>query len=147
MNRITSFPWDFVLIGKMLGYPVSLKDHWVIERNPPPLQNSIFILWLLSLLIYNSYCMYNKVVLPWAQQYVYPQLLQPRGAYICDDVYSCRSVSHTRWLTIVETHRGLPQWGQMHMLHRFTLYMSINFDQLSWIVAKINIRCVFMWQM
>ena len=25
MDRITSFPWDFVLIGKNAGYPVSLK--------------------------------------------------------------------------------------------------------------------------
>ena len=42
MDRITSFPWDFVLIGKMLG-TLSHWKHSLTERNPPPLQNSISI--------------------------------------------------------------------------------------------------------
>ena len=38
MDRITSFPWDFVLIGKILG-TLSHWKHLLTERNPPPLQN------------------------------------------------------------------------------------------------------------
>ena len=40
MDRITSFPWDFVLIGKMVG-TLSHWKHSLTERNPPPLQNII----------------------------------------------------------------------------------------------------------
>ena len=41
VDRITSIPWDFVLIGKLLG----TLFHWrllsITERNSPPLQNSM----------------------------------------------------------------------------------------------------------
>ena len=43
MDRITSFPWDFVLIGKMLG-TLSHWKHSLTERNPPPLQNNMCVL-------------------------------------------------------------------------------------------------------
>ena len=38
MDRITSFPWDFVLTGKMLG-TLSHWKHSMTERNSPPLRN------------------------------------------------------------------------------------------------------------
>ena len=40
MDRITSFPWDFVLIGKMLG-TLSHWEHSMTEKNSPPVQNGI----------------------------------------------------------------------------------------------------------
>ena len=54
----------------------------------------IFILWLISLLVYNGYCGLNKVGLPQVQQcmlYLYPHLLQFQGVHIGNDVYICRS--------------------------------------------------------
>ena len=42
MDRITSFPWDFVLIGKMLG-TLSHWKHSITERNSPPLQNIMIL--------------------------------------------------------------------------------------------------------
>ena len=60
----------------------------------------IFILWLMSLLVYNGYYRFNKAGPPQVQLcilYPYPQLLQPQGVHVCNHVYTCRSECYTRF--------------------------------------------------
>ena len=60
----------------------------------------IFILWLLSLPVYNGYYGFNKAGLPRAQQcmlYLYPQLLQPLGVHVCNHVSTDRIGCNTRF--------------------------------------------------
>ena len=63
----------------------------------------IFILWLMSLLVYNSNYGLNNAGLPRVQQsmfYLYPKLLQLRGGgwvHMCNHMYAYRSGSYTRF--------------------------------------------------
>ena len=69
MDRITSFPWDFVLIGKMLG-TLSHWKHSLTERNPPPLQNTMMYIvhrkihfWYISQNGTGTICPYRDITL------------------------------------------------------------------------------------
>ena len=64
----------------------------------------IFILWLMSLLVYNGYYRFNKAGLLQEQQSMfslYPKLLQLWGVHIHDHMRTCRSRSNTQFVLYI----------------------------------------------
>ena len=63
MDRITSFPWDFVLIGKNAGYPVSLKTIQWLKGTHHHYQNNILKEWCAMCLLWAVRITYHTISL------------------------------------------------------------------------------------
>ena len=107
----------------------------------------IFIMWLLPLLIYNGYSMYNKVGLPPSQQcvlYLYPQLLQPQWVYICGDVCVDRSGSYTRFTLYNILTVSLAKLTVFMQHHRFRFNENSKLLPNSFPIVQLHYKGIFL---
>ena len=141
MDRITSFPWEFVFIGKMLG-TLSHWKHSITERNPPPLQNSKISLFVI--------CLRNQSwigVFGWFRPCNCKKITKHSAFGLVMDLASCLVIFSVTWSELTKlnnewfvpilTQQEIPYFNKIpSQIHQNKLRKNCHFLEKNWVPVQ-----------